>query len=54
MAKAIPQAFPNTVHMLLAHPQEVQGIPCMPVQKVSNIQRGVHIYLKLAANANRV
>ena len=43
-----PQAMP------LAHPEEVQGIPPVDVQKVKNIQIGVYSYMKLAADANRV
>ena len=40
--------------MPLAHLEEVQGIPRGAVQKVENIQRGVHSYIKLAADANGV
>ena len=48
ISKHRPQAMP------LAHHEEVHGIPRVAVQKVYNIERGVHNYLKLAANANRV
>ena len=48
ISKHRPQA------MSLAHLEEVQGIPRVAVQQVQNIQRGVHIYIKLAADANGV
>jgi hypothetical protein len=56
MAKAIPQSFPNTVHKLCRWHilKKYREYLALLYKKYKKIQRGVHSYIKLAADANGV